>query len=361
MSLLCRLRLSLLLAALLPGLAACGNAEPEARRALPAPVVSVARVTEQSLAGGLTASGRLLPREEVAVAAELSGYRVARVLVEENELVRRGQLLAMLDDTLLRSQIAQARAALTQQQVAAERARDEAGRVRGLDRQGVISDEAIQQRRLSARSAEAAVAVAQAQLDDLLVRRARLAVRAPADGRILERNLRPGDTSSSGAIMFRIARGDLIELYAELAEADIARVAVGDPAEVTLASGQTLRGTVRLRGARVEERTGLAVARLALPRAPELRAGGFAQARFTRGSPPVRAVPEAAVHFDADGASVLALTADNRVHRVAVRTGRRARGMVELIKGPSPGIRVVLTGGAFVLEGDKVRTTGAAK
>jgi HlyD family secretion protein len=360
MSLLHSLRLSILLMALLPGLAACGNAEPEARRALPAPTVSVARVTKQSLTGGLTASGRLLPREEVAVASELSGYRVASVLVEENDLVRRGQLLAMLDDTLLRSQVAQAQAALAQQQVASERSRDEAERVRGLDSQGVISDEAIQQRRLSARSAEAAVAVARAQLNDLLVRRARLAIRAPSDGRILERNLRPGDTSSSGTIMFRIARGDLIELYAELAEADIAGVFTGDPAEVTLASGQTLKGIVRLRGARVEDRTGLAIVRLALPRAPDLRAGGFAQARFTHASPPVRAVPEAAVHFDADGASVQTLTGDNRVHRVSVRTGRRAGGMVELVSGPQPGARVVLAGGAFVLEGDRVRTEARA-
>jgi len=349
----------LLSAVLLSSLAACSS-EQRQRRELPPPTVSVARVSEQSLTGGLSASGRLLPREEVAVAAELGGYRVARVLVEEDALVRRGQLLATLDDTLLRSQIAQARAALAQQQVAAERAREEAQRVRGLDNQGVISEEAIQQRRLSARSADAAVGVARAQLDDLLVRRARLEIHAPTDGRILERAVRPGDTSASGTIMFRIARGDLIELYAELSEADIARVAVGDPAEVTLASGEKLKGTVRLRSARVDQQTGLAIARIALPRAANLRAGGFAQASFTRQTGPLRVVPEAAVHFDADGASVQMLTADDHVRRVRVRTGRRTRGMVELVQGPPAGARVVLTGGAFVLEGDKVRVKSGA-
>jgi HlyD family secretion protein len=160
--------------------------------------------------------------------------------------------------------------------------------------------------------------------------------------------------------MFRIVRDDLIELYAELAEADIARVSVGDPAEVTLASGARVDGSVRLRGARVDEQTGLAIARISLPRSPDLRAGGFAQARFERASAPVRSVPEAAVRFDADGASVQTLTADNHVHRVRVRTGLRARGFVELVGGPPSNTRVVLSGGAFVLEGDKVRVEAAA-
>ena len=65
------------------------------------------------------------------------------MLVEEGDTVSRGQPLARLDDTLLRAQIDQARATLAQQQVAAERAEAEAGRVDGLDNQGVLSEEAI--------------------------------------------------------------------------------------------------------------------------------------------------------------------------------------------------------------------------
>ena len=62
------------------------------------------------LAEGLTASGLLVSREEAGVASELSGYRVAQVLVDEGAWVTAGQPLARLDDTLLRAQIAQQRA-----------------------------------------------------------------------------------------------------------------------------------------------------------------------------------------------------------------------------------------------------------
>src|SRR3546814_17991958 len=74
---------------------------------------------------------------------------------------------------------------------------------------------------------------------------------------------------------------------------------------------------------------------------------------FTNITAPVPSVPEAAIHFDANGASLLTLDKQNRAHRVGIQTGRRAGGMVELVKGPPPGTRVILSGGAFVLEGDR--------
>lgn len=349
---------AILLLALLT--AACGGGSPD-RKPEPAPSVTVGQVRLASLAGGFSASGRLLPREEVAVAAELSGYRVARVLVEENAPVRAGQVLAVLDDALLLSQIAQARAALAQQLVANDKARAEAARVLGLDNQGVLSQEAIDQRRLAARSAEAAVGVARAQLNDLLVRRSRLTICAPTAGRILQRSVRPGDTSGSGTVMFTIARGDLVELDAEIPEASMSQVAIGDPVEVTLASGAKLNGQVRLLGARVNEQTGLSLARIALPVRAELRPGGFAKARFVRASAPVLAAQQGAVHYDADGAYMLIVDSGDRVHRIGVRTGRRAGDMVELITGPKLGTRVVMGGAAFVLEGDKVRIDGRGR
>ncbi|WP_375194162.1 efflux RND transporter periplasmic adaptor subunit [Sphingobium sp.] len=338
-------------------LAACGGHE-EKRKQPPPPMVTVARVDLRSLDGGFTASGRLIPREEVAIAPELSGYRIARVLVEEDAQVRAGQVLAVLDDALLRSQIAQARAQLTQQQVASDRARMEAARVAGLDNQGVLAQEAIDQRRMADRSAQASVGVARAQLDDLLTRQQRLTVRAPVAGRVLQRSARPGEPSASGTVLFTIARDNLVELNAEVPEVAMGTLATGDPVKVMLASGASIDGRIRLLGARVSNQTGLSTARIALPVRRDLRPGGFAQARFVKASAAVLAAPEAAVHYDADGAYMLLLDQRDRVHRVAVRTGRRTGGMVEILSGPRRGDRAVLGGGAFVLEGDKVRIAG---
>lgn len=340
-------------------LSGCAKKQTE-QHADPLQSVTAATVALHQVAGGITASGRLLPREEMAVAPDLSGYRVARVLVEEGALVAAGQPLAILDDSLQKSQISQLEAQLAQQQVAAEQARDQAARVNGLEDQGVLSNEVIAQRRFSARSTVAAAAATRAQLNDQLIRRSHLVIRAPFTGMVIERTVRPGDTSSPGTAMFRMARGNLIELYAELPEVEAARVAIGDPAQVTLASGRKLDGHVRLIGERVDQNTGVVIARIALPVDRELRSGGFAKARFA-GEKQVLAVPEKAVRYDADGASVMVIGQDGKVHHVRVSTGDHADGYVELRQGPPAGSRVAVKGAAFTLDGDKVTVAGVAE
>jgi len=336
-------------------LGAC--AKPEAKPApAPAPLtVTVTRVQSRALTAGLTAQGLLVSREEAGVASELSGYRVAAVLADEGDWVKKGQPLVRLDDTLMKAQIAQQTANLEQQEVAAERAKAEADRVKGLDNQGVISEEQIIQRRLAARSAQAAVAVAQAGLNDLKTRDARMTILAPVSGRVLERTARPGDTSAPGTTLYRIARDGLVELNAEIDESDLAQVHIGDHATVTLPGGETVPGVVRFVSPRIDSQTRLGQARIALPVRPDLRPGGFASVVFKGRDAVVRVAPESAVHFDVNGPHLLVVDAQNRVHMVPVKTGTRANGMVQLIDGPGDGTLVALSGGVYLLDGDAVR------
>lgn len=346
-------------AVLASSLAVAGCHKPAAPKAKPLardPVtVSVARVQTQALQGGLSASGLLIPRLEAAVSTELSGYRVAQVFVDQDASVKSGQPLARLDDTLLRAAIAQQQAMVDQQKVAAERQDAEAQRVAGLDDQGVLPQEQIVERRLSARSGHASVAAAQAQLNDLDTREGLMTVRAPVGGRVLERAVRPGDIAAPSIAMFRIAAEDVIELNAEVPEADLAGIHPGDPAAVELPDGSHVEGRVRLISPEVDQQTKLGHVRVTLPVRTGLRPGGYGRATFSQSRRPAPVVPDSAVRYDADGASVLALDAQNRARRVGVKTGARASGQVELIDGPPPGTRVLLGGGAFVLDGDVVR------
>lgn len=326
--------------------------EREAPAAEPPPAVTVAPVALRPLASGVTVSGVLVAREEAAVGAELSGYRVLRVLADESDAVRRGQALALLDPTLLEGEIARA-------QVAAERARSEYARIADLKGRGVIAEETIAQRGFEARSAEAALA-------DLRTRRARLSLRSPVGGVVLSRALRPGDISGAGGTdpYFRIARDGLFEVDAEVPEDQLAQVRIGNRVPVQLATGERFEGTVRLIGRRVDPQTKLGRVRILLPRDRSQRVGGFATASLGEGTRTVPAVPERAVQYTAGGATVSVIGAGDRVQRVPVRTGGRAGGYVELLSGPRSGARVILGGGALVLPGDRVRpvpATGQAR
>lgn len=351
------MRSTLALAALAALLSACGG-EPPPRESAAAQArsVRVAEVAVRPLAIGLSASGLLVAREEAAVGSELSGYRVAAVLAEEGDRVTRGQVLARLDPALIESEIGRARAEVARAEASAARAGAEAARVAGLDGRGVLAQEAIDQRRFEARAADAALAAARAQLNDLITRRARLTLRAPVAGTIIARNLAPGAISTAGGEpLFTIARDNLIELAAEVPEADLPRITPGTPAQVTLPGGETAAGTVRTILPRIGNQNQLGIVRIALPVRADLRAGGTGTARFGATSRAVPAVPEAAVQFSARGPAVMVLGPDNRARRRPVRPGQRAGGFVELVEGPAPGTRVLLSGAAFVLEGDLVR------
>src|SRR5690606_30093255 len=144
------------------------------------------------------ASGPLIPREEAAVLPELTGFRVSRVLVEEGAYVKAGETLVELDPALLTAQVEQQAALAAQARVQAEQARAEAARVHGLDGQGVLSQEQLEQRRFAARSSQATAEAQAAALKDLRTRQSKLAVTAPVSGLVLERTVRPGDLAAAG-------------------------------------------------------------------------------------------------------------------------------------------------------------------
>lgn len=319
------------------------EAQTEAQRAR---AVTVVRLEAKPIQGSLTASGDLVAREEAAVLPEVTGYRVIRVLADVGDYVRAGQPLVMLEPALLDAQIAQARAQAAQ-------AEDQARRVGELDGRGVLSDEQIAQRRFQAQAAAA-------NLRALTIQRSKLSVTAPVSGLVLEKTVRPGDMAAGAQPWFRLARDGQVELSADLAEDDLARVKPGQAASVTLPGGAVVTGRVRLVSPLVDTQTKLGEARITLPVRPDIRVGGFGRAVFGDLAAQVPAVPETAVRYDADGAAVMVVGADNRVKRMAVQTGSRGGGLVEITKGPPLGSRVVANAGALFLEGDLVRPSDAA-
>jgi HlyD family secretion protein len=338
-------------------LAGCRKPPEKISEADQALSVRVVRVESRSLIGALAASGDLVAREEAAVLPEVTGFRVARVLADEGQYVRQGQTLAQLDGDLINAQLAQQNALAAQAKVQAEQAEAEAARVAGLDKQGVLSQEQVEQRRFQARAARANAEAQAAAARDVKTRASKLAVAAPVSGLVLQRAVRPGDISTVGAgdPWFRIAERGEIELAAQLSSTDLPKVRPGQAAQVEVPGGITVNGTVRLVSPQIDPQTKLGEVRVRLPVRADIRAGGFGRALFSGAGAATLVVPETAIRYDANGASVVVIGADDRVRRTIVQTGQRAGGMVQLVKGPPAGTRIVAAAGAFLLDGDKVR------
>lgn len=342
-------------------LGACHAPPPVQTAAEQARTVRVVHIEPRTLKGSLQATGDLVPREEAAVLPEVSGYRVSAVLADVGQVVRKGQPLATLDPSLLQAQIAQQQAVLAQAEVQAQQAEDQATRVRGLDSEGVLSQEQINQRRFQAKAARANVKAQDAALKELRTRQDLLAVSAPVNGLVLAKTVRPGDLAGSGTTpWFTLARDGEIELQAQLSEDDLARVRPHQTVQVTLPDGTVVNGVVRLISPQVDRQTKLGYVRVTLPVQNDIRAGGFARAVFSDTTGQVLAVPETAIRYDADGASVMLVGPDDKVRRAPVRTGQRGSGLVQLIQGPPVGARIVENAASLLLEGDMVRPVEGA-
>jgi len=187
-------------------------------------------------------------------------------------------------------------------------------------------------------------------------RMAHLTIRAPVAGQIIQRNVNLGDISGAGGTAWLVmAQDGQIELNADVSEADFDKMKPGLRAKVTLADDQVVDGVVRLVSPRVDANTRLGKVRITLPVRADIRSGGYAQASFTDLTRPAPVLPETAVHYDANGASVMAVGPDGKVSEVPVRTGDRGGGYVELLSGPPPGTVVVAKAAAQLLPGDYVK------
>jgi RND family efflux transporter MFP subunit len=338
-------------------LAACGGKADEAA-ATDEPLVSVIVPGRSEVSMAVTFTGTIHARDETAIGAEGEGARIAAVLVEAGDRVRRGQLLARLDTSVVQPQLRSIEASYEEARAAAELAAAEARRAEGVAASGALSAQEIERRRSAAVSAEAKVKVAAAQLAEWRARLARAEIRAPADGIVLERNAEVGQLAAAGGEpLFRLGRGGAIEMRGRVAEQDLPALAPGQTASVRITGVErAFVGKVRLVGPVIDPETRLGSVRIDLEPDPVLRPGAFARAEVAVRSERQPVLPQTAVLADERGSYVYVVGADGRIERRPVRVaGTRNEGIV-IAGGIDGSERIVSIAGAFLRDGERVRT-----
>jgi HlyD family secretion protein len=228
-------------------------------------------LTEAAVTGDLvvtvSASGTLEPITSVDVGCEMSGT-MAQVLVQENDHVKKGQLLAQLDLTKLNDAVTRSKAALAAAEAAVAQARATVAEAKAaLSRMRQVAEisggkvpaktelekaEATLQRSVANEaSARAGVVQAQAALTTDQTNVAKGAIRSPVDGVVLSRKIEPGQTVVSAMtipVLFTLAE-DLtqMELQVKEDEADVGKVKVGQSATFTVSAwpGHDFPATIR--------------------------------------------------------------------------------------------------------------------
>ncbi len=321
------------------------SAPAQGRRGGGGPVtVEVAPVTISDIERTIQAVGSLVSGESVVIRPEVAG-RVTSIDFEEGQRVAQDSLLITLDDSVVRAELAEARARLVLSQANAKRAKELEARGSGTIRN---LDEALANERIGA-----------ARVDYNKARLAKTRIRAPFTGVLGLRHVSVGEYVSPGQDIVNLEAIDLLKADFRVPEIYLAEVGVGQQVHIIVdaLAGRTFRGVVYAINPLIDESGRSIVIRARVPNdSGDLRPGLFARIRLVVVThTDAVLVPEEAIVPIRDKQFVYTVV-DGKVVLTPVSVGIRREAYVEITDGLSPGDIVVTAGQIKIRDGTAVKT-----
>ena len=354
--------------ALVAALVGCSGqkTEPAAAPQAEAPVSlgaeNVTRVASRKLESGPVISGSLQARRSATLRTEMGGP-VREVNVEQGQTVKRGELMARVDDAALQEQLVGARSAVQVAGNALQVAKAEEERNAKLAESGVITQRDFDQVKLARQQAEAQLAEAESRLGLLQNQVKRTNFVAPFDGVVSERQVTAGDILAPGMPILTVVDPTSLRLEASVPAEYAGKLKTGTPVDFRVAGygEQGFTGKIESVNPVVDPATGQVRIYVAIPNSEQtLLAGLFAQGRVASESREALAVPVGAVDVRGTSPSVLRVK-DSKVERVNVELGMRdeVSQQVEIRSGLQAGDVVVLGSARDLAEGTRVQVAQA--
>jgi RND family efflux transporter MFP subunit len=373
------------------GLGAGGIAAERHLAALPSPVnstkpvslprIEVVRPRRVTVTRRLETNATLEAFEEADLFAKVSGY-LSDVRVDIGDHVKAGQVLAVIDVPEMEKELAEAKAQLETRQSSLESARRQLDRNKAnvtlqtvlmkrreelSEGKGFISDRTLDEVRANTEIAKADLSVAEAnravaanQVDVAAATVEKIKtlltytqIVAPFDGVVARRQVNRGDlvqaaaatrTTPSAGSLFTMQRIDTIRVFCDVPENDVPHLHIGDPAVINPAGfdGEPITGKVTRFSLRLDPETRSMRTEIDIANPQErLYPGMYAKVSLEMNRrPDVLTVPAAAVGSDGDGNFVYTIT-DNRITRLAIKSGLTENGRIEVTAGLSEETPVV--------------------
>ena len=340
----------LLMASTFSVLAQSGNAPP------PAPVV-VAEAQRLMLAPVIWFPGTVISRNDAHLAAAEEGRLLS--VVDVGERVEEGDVVAKIDDQLMRDQLDEDKAAIDKERARLEFYDREVVRLEKLASGNNVSqnqlDEAIVNRAIT----RSELTAARARVAQTTERIRRGVVVAPFSGVVTERLKQTGEWASSGDAVIRLVDFESLEIQSWIPVAALAFVQPNTQLKVKvehLATQVSVRTIVPVG----DDRSKLYEVRLSAP-ARRWTVGQTLRVAVPSEAPRnVVAVPRDALVIRRDGATVYRIGEDNVAQAVSVELGIAAEQLIE-VSGIEPGDKVVTRGGERLRAGQSVTITGTTE
>jgi RND family efflux transporter MFP subunit len=325
---------------------------------------NVARVEARTLRSGPVISGALRARQAATLRAEVAGP-VLEVMAEQGQPVKRGQLLARIDDVAFQDQLIAARSTARVAENALRVAQAEEERTERLARAEVITRRDLERAQLARHQAQAQLSEAQSRLALVREQLGRTRVIAPFDGVVSERQVNAGDVVQPGSPLLTVVDPRSLELEASVPAEYAGKIETGTPVDFRLPGDteHTFSGKIERINPAVDPSTGQVRIYVTIPNVEQsLLVGLFAQGRVATEARDALALPLEAVDLRTTPPSVLRVR-DGRLERVSVTPGLRddVAQQLEVRSGLQAGDVVVLGSARDLAEGTRVQVTQAAR
>jgi len=323
-----------------------GNASSDGRRQSLV-LVAVQKPARQTVTYALQFTGDMAALRQASIYSKVDG-NLERVYVDIGSAVGAGQILALIDTTLLYQQYQQAAATFQNAQANYRRTKE-------LSEQNLVAKQEID-------NADAAAKVARAAYELASTRLGYARITSPFSGYITKRSLDPGAlVTANNMSLFMLMDLDAVKVVVNVLEKDIPLIKEGKQARVTVDAypGQEFAGTIRRFAEAVDLSTRTMPVEVDIAnRNHLLKPGMFARVTLIvdehRNS---ITVPTQSVLSDDNGSFVF-ITMNDTARRLPVVVGLEQNSRTEILKGLAGDENIVTTGQQFVKDGSQVSIQG---
>jgi RND family efflux transporter MFP subunit len=327
----------------------------------PPPKVTVSQPVRRNVTNYLELTGNTQAVNTAQLRARVEGY-LDKVLFKDGEMVKKGQLLFLIQQNTYEAKLRQAEANILTQKALLDHAQTEYTRYTGLYNNKAAAQTDVENWHYQRDAAQAALLSAEAQRDLAKLDLGYTWVTAPFNGRIDRRLVDVGNLVGSGTstVLAEITQLDPIYVYCNVSEMDILPLIGGSgegsaqqdaskyPVQMGLANeeGYPHDGTLDFTATSVSSGTGTLLLRGVFPNAEgKMLPGQYARVRVsTSKERSALLVPQVALGFDQLGSYVLVVNGQNVVERRNVKTGAVRDGMYVIEEGLTGDEWVVVKG-----------------
>lgn len=332
--------------------------QEESTAEAPRPVLSV--TVKQAPATSLGLTGTIQPTIETDLGFRILGRMIARN-VNVGDVVKKGDVVAAIDPLALELAVRSAQSDVENSDAQLRNAVTTEQRQRALVESRSGTEASLEEAEQARRTATAAVAKAQANLDKAKEQLGYAQLQAEFDGVVTATSAEVGQVVSAGQTVVTIARPDKRDAVVDVPQAAAQKLKIGAPFEVTLQLEPSIRttGVVREIAPEAETATRTSRTKIALADPPEaFRLGAVITASATIAADPEIVLPSSAILAGTDGASVWIVDVPGKkvaLRRVEIDGDAADGGTVRIIEGLSPGERVVVAGVHKLEDGQAIR------